>query len=295
MSWQLASAASPALRASAPVARAETAARGLLPGARGGGSDQSSVSVRTTATGSMVVFALGLPLVVVDSGVSIPLRVPRGASVNEVLDLAGVVLGPLDMVSVTTRQDGMVASGDVVRVVRVTEAQTVLREPVAFAVKTVADPTLLVGRTVVATAGVPGVNENTYRVRLLDGVEGERELIVSVTVTEPVTEVRNVGTKPVAPPPAPGNMQAIITDAAARWGADPDQLLRVAYCESHYNPSAYNASSGASGLFQFLASTWAANSARAGYGGASVFDPVANANTAAYMFAHQQARQWSCK
>jgi hypothetical protein len=34
---------------------------------------------------------------------------------------------------------------------------------------------------------------------------------------------------------------------------------------------------------------------RAGYAGASVFDPVANANTAAYMFSIQQARQWQCK
>jgi len=294
LSWQLASVASPALRASPPIARAEGAARGLTPAARSaGGTDQNSV--RSTATGSMVVFALGLPLVVVDGGTSIPLRVPRGATVAEALDLAGIALGPLDRVSVSTRQDATVASGDVVRVVRVTETQAVLREPVAFAVKTVADPTLPVGRSVVATAGVPGTNENTYRVRLLDGVEGERELIATVAVTAPVAEVRNVGTRPAAPPPASGAMQTIITAAAATWGADPTQLLRVAYCESKYNPNAYNASSGASGLFQFLASTWRANSVRAGYAGASVFDPVANANTAAYMFANGQARQWSCK
>ena len=49
------------------------------------------------------------------------------------------------------------------------------------------------------------------------------------------------------------------------------------------------------GLFQFLPRTWTANSARAGYAGVSVFDAVANANTAAYMFANQQARQWACK
>ncbi|PYN10307.1 MAG: transglycosylase, partial [Candidatus Rokuibacteriota bacterium] len=83
--------------------------------------------------------------------------------------------------------------------------------------------------------------------------------------------------------------------AAAAWGADPDQLLRVAWCESRYNPYAVNARSGAAGLFQFMPATWAANSVRAGYGGASVFDAVANANTAAYMFRNGQAAQWSCK
>jgi hypothetical protein len=41
--------------------------------------------------------------------------------------------------------------------------------------------------------------------------------------------------------------------------------------------------------------TWAANSVRAGYSGASVWDPVASANTAAYMFRNGQAWQWSCK
>src|SRR5207248_2447686 len=83
--------------------------------------------------------------------------------------------------------------------------------------------------------------------------------------------------------PAGGSMESIIRAAAAAWGADPDQMLRVAYCESHYNPNAVNASSGASGLFQFLPSTWVYQSPRAGYGGASPFDPVANANTAAMM------------
>ena len=99
----------------------------------------------------------------------------------------------------------------------------------------------------------------------------------------PVAEIRRVGTKPAVPAAAPADIEAIIRAAAARWGADPTQLLRVAWCESRYNPSAYNAS-GASGLFQFMPRTWAANSVRAGYSGASVWDPVASANTAAYMF-----------
>ena len=92
----------------------------------------------------------------------------------------------------------------------------------------------------------------------------------------------------------PGRAMDGAIDAAAAQGADADQLLRVAYCESRYNPGAYNAS-GASGLFQFLPSTWAANSVRAGFAGASVFDPVAAANVAAWMFVRGQAGQWVCR
>jgi len=48
-------------------------------------------------------------------------------------------------------------------------------------------------------------------------------------------------------------------------------------------------------LFQFIPGTWRANSVAAGYGGASVWDPVANANVAAWMFSRNQAYQWACK
>jgi len=296
-SWQLASSVAAERATVASQSRVETVARG---GAYGYLGVSEALTVPTKARGAvngqMVVFALGVPLTVVDGPLTVPVRVPRATTVDEALRLAGVALGPLDRVAIGARRDSTVASGDVLRIVRVTESDVVVRENIPFAVETVDDPTLASGRTLVTKAGVPGVLENTYRVQTADGAEESRTLIVSVRLSEPVAEVRHRGTKVVViPAPAGGDMEAIIRAAAARWGADPSQLLRVAYCESRYNPSAYNASSGASGLFQFLATTWAANSVRAGYAGASVFDPVANANTAAYMFGIGQARQWSCK
>jgi hypothetical protein len=296
-SWQVASSLAADRSTFATEARAEAAARGRDYGYPGAAEAITApTKARTAVNGQLVVFGLGVPLTVVDGPVTVAVRVPRGITVSDALHLAGVELGPLDRVAVTERQDGAVASGDVLRIVRVTETDVVVRESVPFAVRTVEDPTLAAGRTVVRTAGVPGIAENTYRIQSADGAEEGRTLILSVPVSEPVTEVRHLGTKVVViPPPAGGDMEAIIRDAAARHGADATQLLRVAYCESRYNPSAYNRSSGASGLFQFIATTWAANSVRAGYAGASVFDPVANANTAAWMFARQQAGQWSCK
>ncbi len=134
--------------------------------------------------------------------------------------------------------------------------------------------------------------DNTYRVHVVDGADAGRTLVSTFEVVTPVAEVRRVGTKPA---PAPADIESVIRTAAAAWGADASQLLRVAWCESRYNSYAVNARSGAAGLFQFMPATWAANSVRAGYGGASVFDPVASANVAAYMFARGQAAQWSCK
>ena len=110
-----------------------------------------------------------------------------------------------------------------------------------------------------------------------------------------MAQVVHVGTKYKPAPPPPSEIAAIIRAAAAKYGVDAEQLLRVAYCESRYDPLAYNSVLGASGLFQIIPGTWRANSVAAGYGGASVFDAVANANVAAYMFSIGQARQWSCK
>ena len=299
-SWQLSSSAAASHPASDIAVRADAASRGGAT-ARAVAEAPGSTAGRNTANGQMVVFALGLPLTVVDGDLTVPLRVPRATTVADALRLAGVELGPLDRVAVAERTDGNVASGDVIRVVRVTETDSVVREQVPFAVQTVSDDTISAGKTFVERAGAPGVLENTYRIATADGVEQSRTLIVSVRLSDPVAEIRHVGTKPLpvvttpaAAYVAPGDIQSIIVAAAARYGADATQLLRVAKCESGFNPNAYNAS-GASGLFQFMPATFAVNSVRAGFGGASIWDPVASANTAAYMFAHNQSGQWTCK
>lgn len=89
-------------------------------------------------------------------------------------------------------------------------------------------------------------------------------------------------------------VQQIIRDAFAPLGPAAQQwALRVAKCESSYNPNAINRYSGASGLFQFMPSTWASTpQAKAGK---SVFDPVSNAQAAAWLYKRAGARPWVCK
>lgn len=80
-----------------------------------------------------------------------------------------------------------------------------------------------------------------------------------------------------------------------------EEALRIIDCESNGDPDAYNPYSGASGLFQFIPSTWATTSPRAGYAGFSPFDPEANVASAAWL-ANEYQRQgqyywqaWNCK
>ena len=62
-----------------------------------------------------------------------------------------------------------------------------------------------------------------------------------------------------------------------------EQALRILNCESNGDPNAYNPYSGASGLFQFIPSTWATTAHRAGYPDASPFEPEANTASAAWL------------
>jgi len=96
-------------------------------------------------------------------------------------------------------------------------------------------------------------------------------------------------TIPVAdstPAAAPaGSVSEVIYAAAAEFGLDGGYLLSVATCESGLNPGAYNAA-GYHGLFQFDQTTWAA------YGYGSIYDPTAQARTAARLLAAGHASRW---
>jgi soluble lytic murein transglycosylase-like protein len=93
-------------------------------------------------------------------------------------------------------------------------------------------------------------------------------------------------------PPPPGYIAKIITDAFSPLGqAAVVWALRIAYCESRYHPNSVNSSSGASGLFQFMPGTWAGTP----WANQSPFDPVANAQAAAWLYSHYGPGRWSCK
>lgn len=80
-----------------------------------------------------------------------------------------------------------------------------------------------------------------------------------------------------------------------------EEALRIIDCESNGDPDAYNPYSGASGLFQFLPSTWASTAPKAGYPGSGPFEPEANIASAAWLANRYQElglyywQAWSCR
>jgi transglycosylase-like protein with SLT domain len=92
-----------------------------------------------------------------------------------------------------------------------------------------------------------------------------------------------------APPP---EIAQDITDAFSPLGAAAVQwAMNVAWCESRYHPNSVNSDSGASGLFQFLPSTWSGTP----YASQSPFDPRANSFAAAWLYSHYGPGRWVCQ
>jgi regulator of protease activity HflC (stomatin/prohibitin superfamily) len=93
-------------------------------------------------------------------------------------------------------------------------------------------------------------------------------------------------------PPPPPYIAKIINDAFSPLGPAAVQwAINVAYCESRYHPNSVNSDSGASGLFQFMPGTWGGTP----WASQSPFDPVANAQAAAWLYSHYGPRRWTCQ
>jgi hypothetical protein len=93
-------------------------------------------------------------------------------------------------------------------------------------------------------------------------------------------------------PPPPPEIAQDITDAFGPLGPAAVQwAMNVAWCESRYHPNSVNSDSGASGLFQFLPSTWSGTP----YAGYSPFDPKYNSLAAAWLYSHYGPGRWVCQ
>jgi uncharacterized protein YraI len=110
-------------------------------------------------------------------------------------------------------------------------------------------------------------------------------------VPAPTEEPAPPAEEPAAPPSGDDDIVSIIYAAADAYGQPREDMLRVATCESNLVPTAVNPSSQASGLFQFLPSTWETTP----YADQDIFDPVANANAAAWMWDNGRRNEWVCQ
>lgn len=159
-------------------------------------------------------------------------------TVEDALAEVGVELDEHD--KVRPARDAEVADGDKIVFTDIEKRErSVTGEAVPAPVQKVSDASLYQGQTKVATEGVPGTRDVTYKVTVRNGKVVRRVVLTATVTTEPTPEVVKVGTKPV------------IESGNTVWD-------RLAQCEAGGNWH-INTGNGYYGGLQFNLGTWRAN------------------------------------
>ena len=118
----------------------------------------------------------------------------------------------------------------------------------------------------------------------------ESKTAVAVAATSQATDTVNeetadTGDEPVDTLPTHGWLSEMQIRALATKYFEPEDVnraIRVAWCESRFNPTSANHETGATGLFHHLPEFWPQRSEAAGFAGAEPTDAEANVAAAAY-------------
>lgn len=208
-------------------------------------------------------------------------------TVGELLEEKNIELGEDDKINFST--DTFLE--DEMQLVIVRVAITTVNEKEQIDYKTIKkdDPNLDEGKTKVAQAGVKGEKLLTYRVMRENGEEVSRSLVNTEIVSEPKEEVLMIGTRPVITVRCKFNDTVI--SAAQKYGADANALCTLMMKESNGNPRSGEGTQ-YQGLFQYTDGFWKIASTKAGYAGASIFDPTAQIFSTAWAVTHGERGRW---
>jgi uncharacterized protein YabE (DUF348 family) len=172
-----------------------------------------------------------------DGGVASDRRL-AALNVGLLLAAAGTPLEQDDMV--VPPASTPVTEGVQIAVTRIRTVKVTARMPLPASTHRIQDPTMNISRHVIEDPGIPGTQDVTFAVSVVNGVETGRRLVAHDIVTPARPSVVRVGAKPgtVVPPVSNG----------ATWDA-------LAACESGGN-WAINTANGFYGGVQFEQNTW---------------------------------------
>lgn len=196
-----------------------------------------------------------------------------------------------DKDEVTPTRDAAIPLQDEVfqlTVVRVAESELEVSYDIPFDTVTKNDPTLEQGKTKVQTPGQLGAGVKKFNVLRKNGVETQRTLLDDSVKTDPVTEVVLKGTKPKLLDNGQ-QYQDFINAAALKYGVSATSLYKLMMCESNGHATSVGAGM-YKGLYQFTDSSWA----RSGFGSYDIFDPWAQINATASLWASRYGMWPAC-
>lgn len=119
----------------------------------------------------------------------------NGETVGDLLLAAGISINEQDEVSPS--ESTMVYNGLRITVVRVTTVCFETEIEIAFETEKQNNAQLLIGETKILTEGKNGIRKLVFEQTLRDGVMVENRILSNEVISEPVTRVISVGTKPL--------------------------------------------------------------------------------------------------
>lgn len=131
-------------------------------------------------------------------------------------------------------------------------------------------------------------NQNKAKQEEIDKLNAQLQARIDARNASVVAKVQNTVSPKAYAETAQGDIPNIIRKWAAINGIDGEWAVGIARCESGFNVYAHNPS-GATGLFQFMPSTFYGN------GGTDIYSAEDQSRVATFMLAHGQAHQWVCK
>lgn len=167
-------------------------------------------------------------------------------TVSVLLAQQRLTVHPLDQLSAVPSSP--LTDGAVVKLVRVVQKRVTKTESLAYQVRKKKNAKLAKGTTRVLVKGKAGKRSTVYELTLADGKVKKRDLVDTSTMSAPVTQVVEYGTKVKAASSSSSSSSSSSKGGGLNWTA-------LAKCESGNNPRAVNPA-GYYGLYQFSLSTW---------------------------------------
>lgn len=175
-------------------------------------------------------------------------------------------------------------------ITRVAEVEVTEKAPIDYKVVKRTDVDLEKGQTKIEKKGVKGEKEIVYIIRRVNGVEVAKTQKSSQIVREPENEIVIVGIGPKLAQSGP--YKDTINDAARRYLINGTALMCLMLAESGGSADAGYPDADYKGLFQYTDGFWTDISARAGYGGSSIYNGPAQIYTTAYALTHGYGGRW---
>jgi hypothetical protein len=158
-----------------------------------------------------------IEVIVKADGKELPVEVPSGSSVLQILDQVGIKLNSLDRVNPESFK--LITDPQKIEVTRVTEEFELEEEVIPFDHQTVQNESLPEGQTLLIQPGTNGSQQITYRRVLEDGNQKSRSVFKVSVVKDPVPEIIMVGVQaPFTPISIPGRIAYLIAGNA--WVMD---------------------------------------------------------------------------